>query len=177
MSYISSAQENTAQENAAQENTLTKRSHSAGSRQFVLAAFALFALMLGATIPATAATCWSLDGFVDVIEARVDVSGAEGFFSVTGIWIAEGFYHMPIVGSTSRNTVGEGFRFGIHATNNSDTSFDGYTDCVLDATMDETLGGPWRLSCGAGAYTLSGTLSLVDCGAERARGGESAGLQ
>ncbi|OHB70207.1 MAG: hypothetical protein A2W23_08125 [Planctomycetes bacterium RBG_16_43_13] len=104
--------------------------------------------------------CWKLDPYIDKIE--VGYESHSGHYLVNGKWVASGLYFLPVVGSLSSNAPGN-FNMGLHATNDT-TYFGGYDNCVLDAELSSTtLNGTWKIDCGGGGLTNSGTLTKITC--------------
>jgi hypothetical protein len=112
--------------------------------------------------------CWNLNPFTDIIKvSMVKPDPLLPHKLITGFWKATGDYVIPVVGSFETDLGGVNKRLSLHGTNNT-TSFSGYRDCILDATLSPTSTpkweGPWEINCGAGGFTNSGVeLTRIDC--------------
>ena len=110
--------------------------------------------------------CYSWDPYPDVLKVTVTTQDPSHPANklLTGALYVSGGYYLPFIGTLVKDADGVNKRFSIHLTNNT-SSFGGYEDCVLDATLGTTkpIQGPLVITCGAGGFTNTGTLIQVNC--------------
>ena len=110
--------------------------------------------------------CYNWSPFGDVLKVTVTTQDPKHPANklLTGALYYPGLYYLPFTGTLVKDADGVSKRFSIHLTNNT-TSFDGFNDCVIDATLGTTnpIQGPVEIECGAGGFTGSGTLIQIDC--------------
>ncbi len=112
--------------------------------------------------------CYDVSPYPDVVKVTVTVQDPLNPVNkiVTGALYLQGTYYLPLSGTVVKDADGVHKRVSVHATNNT-TSFGGYVDCVIDATLDPTatpVQGPMIISCGGnGGFSNTATLVRVPC--------------
>ena len=111
--------------------------------------------------------CYGMTTFSDSVKTSVSTPDPAnpGNKVLTGALYVPGAYYLPFIGTLLKDANGIDKRFSVHMINNT-TSYGGFRDCILDATLGTTapIQGPFEINCGAGGFTVTGTLIQVNCG-------------